>query len=272
VRLAFFDSGIGGLTVLRRALGALPGDEFIYYADTRHAPYGVKPKAEVAARALDAAAFLARQDIDALVVACNTATAVSIQALRERFGFPVIGMEPAVKPALARNGGKKVLVLATSLTLRESKLETLIANLDKDRKVERRELDRLVAFAEDFEFDTPAVRAYLAEKFAALCWDDYESAVLGCTHFLFYRDAIRALAGGRIALLDGNEGTVNQLVRVLAPLRQPDAPRPPGADGGPRPPGAAPRVTFYASGLPETPERIARMTALLDENSLRMHG
>jgi glutamate racemase len=254
MRLAFFDSGIGGLTVLRHALAALPEDEFIYYADTRHAPYGVKPKAEVGARVLDAAGFLARQGIDALVVACNTATAVAIQTLRERFGFPVIGMEPAVKPALARNTGKKVLVLATSLTLKESKLETLIANLDRDRKVERRELDGLVAFAERFEFDTPPVRDYLAGKFASFRWEQNESVVLGCTHFIFYRNAIQTLAGERVRVLDGNEGTVRQLARVLAPLRR----------GAPRPPGAVPRLTFYASGLPETPERMKRMTALLD--------
>ena len=254
MRFAFFDSGIGGLTVLRRALAALPGDEFIYYADTRHAPYGVKPKAEVDARVLDAVGFLARQGIDALVVACNTATAVSIRTLRERFSFPVIGMEPAIKPALARNEGRKVLVAATSLTLKESKLETLIANLGAGHQVERCELDALVTFAERFEFDTPAVRDYLAEKFAPIRWEQYGAVVLGCTHFIFYRDAIQVLAGDQVTVLDGNEGTVNQLVRVLAPLRGRCA------DGGG---GVAPRVMFYASGIAETPERVERMTALL---------
>jgi glutamate racemase len=253
MRLAFFDSGIGGLTVLSRALAALPEDEFIYFADTRNVPYGVKSKAEVRACVLDAADFLARQAIDALVVACNTATAVAIQTLRERFAFPVIGMEPAVKPALARNSGKKVLVFATSLTLRESKLETLIADLDTGRKVERRELDGLVALAERFAFDTPLVQNYLAEKLADIRWEQYESAVLGCTHFIFYRNAIQHLAGERVRLLDGNEGTVRHLARTLAPLRR----------GVPQSPGAAPRVTFYASGLPEPPERIRRLLALL---------
>ena len=256
MRLAFFDSGIGGLTVLKHALAALPNDEFIYYADTRHAPYGVKPKAEVCARVLESAAFLARQDIGALVVACNTATAVAIQTLRERFGFPVIGMEPAIKPALTRNTDKKVLVAATSLTLKESKLDTLITNLGAGRKVERLALDRLVTFAERFEFDTTPVRDYLAEKLAPIPWDQYGAAVLGCTHFIFYRDAIQRLAGGQVRLLDGNAGTVNQLARVLAPLR----PHNPAAL-----PPSAPRVTFYASGIPETPERVNRMMALLRE-------
>jgi glutamate racemase len=259
MRLAFLDSGIGGLTVLGRALAALPADDFIYFADTRHAPYGMKPKADVQAHVLAAADFLSRQSIDALVVACNTATAVAIQALRERFAFPVIGMEPAVKPALIRNTGKKVLVFATSLTLRENKLETLIANLDTGRKVECRELDGLVAFAERFDFDAPSVHAYLAGKFADIRWADYESAVLGCTHFIFYRDAIQRLAGERIGLLDGNVGTVNHLVRVLAPLRNGGTDRPTPAD--------ARRVTFFTSGgTAETPERIARLLPLLEEN------
>ena len=254
MRLAFFDSGIGGLTVLRRAMAALPHDEFIYYADTSHAPYGVKPKADVSARVLDAAGFLARLGIDALVVACNTATAVAIQTLRERFSFPVIGMEPAIKPALARNEGRKVLVAATSLTLRESKLETLIANLGAGHQVERLGLDALVTYAERFEFDTPAVRDYLAAKLTPVRWEQYGAVVLGCTHFIFYRDAIQDTAGGQVAILDGNEGTVNQLVRVLAPLRSSGAVT-----------GVAPRVTFYTSGVAETQERVVRMMALLKE-------
>lgn len=254
MRLAFFDSGIGGLTVLKHAFEALPKDEFIYYADTRHAPYGVKSATEVRTCVLEAAEFLAQHSVDALVVACNTATAVAIQALRARFDFPIIGMEPAVKPALACNAGKRVLVLATSLTLKASKLDTLIANLDTNHKVERRELDGLVTFAENFEFDTSRVQDYLREKLAHLQWETYESIVLGCTHFVFYREALQRLAGKRIHVLDGNAGTVNHLIRTLAPLRPPLA--------APRPP-LPPRVTFYASGTPETPERVNRFNALL---------
>ncbi|MDX9793184.1 MAG: glutamate racemase [Kiritimatiellia bacterium] len=255
MRIAVFDSGIGGLTVLRQALTALPDDVFLYYADTRNAPYGVKPKAEVAAHVLAAADFLADRQIDALVVACNTATAVAIQALRARFPFPVIGMEPAVKPALEQNTGKKIMVFATSLTLRASKLDTLISNLGQGHNVSRRALDRLVTFAEAFEFDTPDLCAYLDRVLADVPWHDYESVVLGCTHFLFYRRLIQARVGLELRVLDGNQGTVNQLARVLHPLR-PRAPALP----------TSPRVTFYASGAPETPARVTRMLALLSSS------
>lgn len=255
MRIAVFDSGIGGLTVLRQALTALPDDVFLYYADTRNAPYGVKPKAEVEAHVLDAADFLADRQIDALVVACNTATAVAIQALRARLPFPVIGMEPAVKPALEQNTGKKIMVFATSLTLRASKLDTLIRNLGQGNNVSRRALDRLVTFAEAFEFDTPDLRAYLDRVLADVPWHDYESVVLGCTHFLFYRRLLQARAGPDLRVLDGNQGTVNQLARVLLPLRQ-------RAPASPK----SPRVTFYASGGPETPARVTRMLALLSSS------
>ncbi len=250
MRIAFFDSGIGGLTVLKRALDALPNEEYLYYADTRNVPYGVKPKDDVRQHIFNAVDFLAQRNIHALVVACNTATSVCISELRARFGFPIVGMEPAVKPAIVRNSGKKILVFATSLTLKESKLETLIDTLDKKRQVERRELDGLVTFAEAFEFDTPLVQEYLLGKLSNIQWSQYETVVLGCTHFILYRDMIQALAGHTVELIDGNEGTVNHLVNTLGRNR-PATP----AGGG--------RIDFYSSGVKDGPDRVHRLMALL---------
>jgi len=250
VRIAFFDSGIGGLTVLKQALAALPNEEYIYYADTQNVPYGVKPKGEVRACIFDAVDFLAKQNIQALVVACNTATSVAINDLRSRYGFPIIGMEPAIKPAIVRNTGKKILVLATSLTLKESKLETLIANLDTNHKVERRELDGLVPLAENFEFDTPLVQRYLQEKLSNIHWDHYETIVLGCTHFIFYRDMIRTWVGRKIQMIDGNEGTVKHLMNTLGLGRSAT----PANDQS---------IVFYSSGVEDSPDRVSRLMALL---------
>lgn len=250
MRIAFFDSGIGGLTVLKQAMAALPDEEYLYYADTRHAPYGVRPKEDVRACILAAAEFLAGQRPDALVVACNTATSVAIGDLRRRYAFPIIGMEPAVKPALARTASGKVLVFATSLTLRESKLESLLNSLDGRRRVERRELDGLVSFAEAFEFDTPSVRDYLQTKLGSTDWTPYETVVLGCTHFIFYRALIQELTGRHIRVIDGNAGTVNRLVSLVGGRRA-AAPRP------------APRIAFFSSGVPDDPARAARLQALL---------
>jgi len=252
VRIAFFDSGIGGLTVLEQALAAMPNEAYIYYADTQNVPYGVKPKDEVRSYIFNAADFLARQDIHALVVACNTATAVAINDLRSRYAFPIIGMEPAVKPAIIRNTGKKILVFATSLTLKESKLETLLDTLDKKHKVERRELDGLVTFAENLEFDTPIVQRYLQEKLSNVQWDQYETVVLGCTHFIFYRNLLQTLVGSGIQLIDGNEGTVRRLVNIVGPNRS-------------SMPSSDPRITFYSSGLQDTPERTNQLLSLLNQ-------
>jgi len=255
VRIAIIDSGIGGLTVLKEALRALPGQEFLYFADTRNVPYGIRPKEEVRALILNAAACMADQGIQALVVACNTATSAAIADLRRTYAFPVIGMEPAVKPALARNAGKRVLVCATSLTLRENKLESLLASLGCPERVTRLALDSLVTFAEAFDFDSPDVRAYLARKFAKTDWSQYESLVLGCTHFLYYRSLIREAAGPDVALLDGNAGTVNRLASLLGLT--------PGETAGAPP--APPRIAFFTSGGErETPERERRLRALLD--------
>jgi len=250
VRIAFFDSGIGGLTVLKQALAVMPNEEYIYYADTQNVPYGVKPKDDVRTYIFDAVDFLAKQNIQALVVACNTATSVAINDLRSRYDFPIIGMEPAVKPAIIRNTGKKILVFATSLTLKESKLETLIENLDKKRIVERRELDGLVAFAEEFEFDTPLVQDYLQEKLANTRWEQYETIVLGCTHFIYYRDMIQALAGSDIDIIDGNAGTVNHLVSRVGQNRSATPPR-------------GQRIVFYSSGTEESAEHGNQLMRLL---------
>jgi glutamate racemase len=159
-------------------------------------------------------------------------------------------MEPAVKPAIIRNTGKKILVLATSLTLKESKLETLIDTLDKKRKVERRELDGLVTFAENFEFDTPLVQDYLQEKLAQIQWNQYETIVLGCTHFLFYRERLRELAGSSLQLIDGNEGTVNHLVNSVGKHRSEARPH-------------TPPIIFYSSGVEDTADRVNQLTKLL---------
>ncbi len=250
MRIAFFDSGIGGLTVLKQAIAALPNEEWLYYADTRNVPYGVKPKDEVRACIFSAVEFLAKQDIQALVIACNTATSVAISDLRARYDFPIIGMEPAVKPAVVKNTGKKILVFATSLTLRESKLETLISLLDKRNQIERRELDGLVTFAEDFEFDTPLVQNYLLEKFANTRWEQYQTLVLGCTHFIFFRDMIQALAGNSIELIDGNEGTVRHLVRTVGQKTSAAL-------------DSTGRILFYSSGVEDSPARVHRLMALL---------
>jgi glutamate racemase len=128
--IGVFDSGIGGLTVLKEAIKLMPHENYFYYADTKHVPYGTKPKDEVAGYIFDAVDFFARQGVEALVVACNTATSIAINDLRVKYSFPIIGMEPAVKPAVEKVDHRRVLVLATPITVKEKKLHDLVERLD----------------------------------------------------------------------------------------------------------------------------------------------
>jgi glutamate racemase len=250
MKIGIFDSGVGGLTVLREALGALPGERYLYYADIDHVPYGNKTKAEVRGFAFDAIRFLAARGAQVVVVACNTATSVAIEDLRAHFDFPIIGMEPAVKPAVLASGDKRVLVLATEMTLREPKFHDLVAKVDREGVVDYLPMQELVAFAERFEFSPKEVLAYLKERMAGLHPDAYGTVVLGCTHFLFFRTLIRSLFPPATAIIDGNAGTIQRLAAQVANL----APEPPGSGG----------LTFYRSGLAAPPSTFQRYLALLE--------
>lgn len=213
--IAFFDSGIGGLSVLRTALKKMPDEQYIYYADTKNVPYGIKPKEDIIKYIFEAVNFLAKKNIKILVVACNTATSAAINELRNTFDFPIIGMEPAVKPAIEKNKSKRILITATTFTLRERKLESLISDLDKKNVVDKLPLDKLVTYAENFNFKSGEIKKYLKTSFDSVMIEDYETIVLGCTHFIFYKELMMELLPPHIEIIDGNEGTVNQMIRVL---------------------------------------------------------
>lgn len=217
VQIGFFDSGIGGITVLYEALKILPYEDYLYYADTSNVPYGTKPKNEVKKYISDAAQFIVGQGVKAIVIACNTATSVAIDDLRNKYNLPIIGMEPAVKPAvgLSMNKGKRVLVTATPLTLKEEKLKTLIRRVDNEHVIDLLPLPKLVEFAENYEFREKIVLPYLETQLHNFDMENYETIVLGCTHFPFYKDIFKKLLPASISIIDGNLGTVLNLKKIL---------------------------------------------------------
>ncbi|MFB9755175.1 glutamate racemase [Paenibacillus hodogayensis] len=218
MRIVFFDSGVGGLTVLREACRRLPAESFLYYADTQNVPYGVHTKEEVYGFVVGCIDDMLRSHpVRAIVVACNTATSAAVDELRKRYAFPVIGMEPAVKPALAtvRESGKRVLVTATPLTLKEHKFQQLLRKLEAPSQVDAVGLPGLVEFAERGVFEGTEVEAYLRESFAPFELERYGAVVLGCTHFVFFRETIRTMLPPDVLLMDGNDGTVKQMMRIL---------------------------------------------------------
>lgn len=217
MKIGFFDSGIGGLTVLYEALRMLPDEDYIYYADTKNVPYGTKSKNEVRKYVFSAIDFLVSQNVKAVVIACNTATSVAADDLRDKYNIPIIGIEPAVKPAVKENSNnnKRILVTATALTLKEDKFTNLINKIDSKHKVDLLPLPMLVDFAENLVFDEDIVKAYLVTQFSKFDLTKYGTIVLGCTHFPFYKNIMAKILPPDIDIIDGTLGTVNNLKRTL---------------------------------------------------------
>jgi glutamate racemase len=256
MKIGIFDSGVGGLTILHKALRELPGEDYLYYADIAHVPYGTKDKEEVRQYVFDAVSFLADKGVKAIVLACNTATSVAVADLRAKYDIPIIGMEPALKPAVVgkEDENKRVLVTATSLTLREEKMQRLIEKWDTNRTADLLSLGELVGFAEKEDYDSPALLEYLNGKFSRFDMSLYETLVLGCTHFIYFKGAIAKIIPDSIQIIDGNEGTVRQLQRELENA---------GALGG-----GSGDFEYYHSGVKVTDtaitEKYARMLERLD--------
>ncbi len=216
MKIGIFDSGIGGLSVLHEAMHLLPDQEYIFYADTEHVPYGLKTPEQITGYAKEITQFLIGQGVDAIVVACNTATSVAIRELRRTFDIPILGMEPAVKPAVEGTEGKRIMVIATPVTIREDKLKDLLHRVDENHRVDLLAMPRLVEFAEREEFESSEVYSYIEEQFSGFDKDEYCALVLGCTHFNYFKPAYRKYFGSETLLIDGNRGTVRHLADVLS--------------------------------------------------------
>lgn len=237
MKIAFFDSGVGGLTVLKEALRHLPNEDYIYYADTKNAPYGIKTRKEVKELVLKAVEDIVIKEIKALVVACNTATSIAIKDLREKYKFPIIGMEPAVKPAVESNDDKKrILVAATELTLQEERFKNLVSKLDKEHIIDAVPLSRLVDFCEQGIFNEDIIIPYLQEQFQNLDIKNYSTLVLGCTHFPFYKNSFIKIFPQNTHIIDGNTGTVKRLKHLITTNNTIQKTQKPG------------KVEFYDSG------------------------
>lgn len=210
--IGVFDSGVGGISVLAELVRILPRERFLYYGDSRNAPYGTKPKEEILALTASAVDVLLYRGVKEIVIACNTATSAAVRELRARLSIPVIGIEPAVKPASAVVSDGLMLVMATPATIRQEKLARLIEKYGKNARL--LPCWGLMEFAERLETDSPALDRYLSELFRPFAGEKIDAAVLGCTHYSFLRGAIgKALPG--VPLFDGNEGTARQAKRVL---------------------------------------------------------
>ncbi|MNO38918.1 Glutamate racemase 2 [compost metagenome] len=216
-KIAFFDSGLGGLTVLSKAMDELPNEDFLFFADTLHVPYGVKQTEDVKRYIHQSIEIILQEDVKAVVIACNTATSLVISELRDKYAIPVIGMEPAVKPAVEMNrpAGKRVLVFATAITLKESKYMDLVRRVDDKNIVDSLPLPELVEFCEALNFDKKVIKDYFYKKLDSYDLDGYGTVVLGCTHYPFYKQILKELLPEHIQIIDGSNGTVKRLSQIL---------------------------------------------------------
>ncbi|MGG1241707.1 glutamate racemase [Bacillus cabrialesii] len=222
MKIGFFDSGIGGMSVFYEAIKVLPYEDYIFYADTLNVTYGEKSKIEVREYIFNAVEFLAAQNIKALVIACNTATSIAVEDLRRHFDFPIIGIEPAVKPAIKKcaEERKRVLVVATHLTLKEEKFHHLVKEIDHHALVDCLALPGLVEFAENFDFSEDKVIKYLKNELSSFDLKQYGTIVLGCTHFPFFKNSFEKLFGINVDIISGSVGTAKQLKKILVDRNQ----------------------------------------------------
>ena len=213
--VGIFDSGLGGLSVLRAVRAQLPHEALLYVADSLHAPYGARDNAFITERTLAIGAWLASQGAKALVVACNTATAESVALARDQLSIPIIGVEPGIKPAASQSKSRVAGVLATQVTLRSERFRSLIERYAADCRFICQPGHGLVEAIERCEIDTPEVRALLARYIEPMLAAGADTLVLGCTHYPFFDAALRDIAGTRLALIDTSVAIARQLERVL---------------------------------------------------------
>ncbi len=215
--IAVFDSGVGGISVLRQLKKLLPEENYIYFGDCANAPYGVRPTAEVRALTMAAAEKLIGQfPVKALVVACNTATAAAITALRETYPeLIVIGIEPALKLAADHYPGGSIGVMATQVTLREEKFDSLLHRFDENCTIHKIPAPGLVELVEAGKTDGEEMDVFLRNLLAPYV-GKLNALVLGCTHYPFAAGAISRILGPDTMLLDGGEGTARETTRRLS--------------------------------------------------------
>lgn len=246
--IGFFDSGVGGVSVLHTARRILPNEHFLYYGDNGHAPYGPKPLDEIRRLSAESVGVLLDRGVKAVVIACNTATSAYAEILRAELKLPVIGMEPALKPAQEARHGGEILVLATQATLTLPKFQRLMKRYgDHVIPVVGRGLVELV---EAGKADSPETEAALRELLGRYVGRSIDSVVLGCTHYPFLAGAIRRMFP-EAELFDGRTGTCMRLKHLLEA-------------GGLRSKGTEGSVEFLTSGDASTIALMRRLMAELD--------
>ncbi len=250
--IGVFDSGMGGISVLKELVRLMPNENYLFFGDSAHAPYGIRSVEEVKYLTLQATEHLLERGCKAIVVACNTATSAAITTLRARWQeMPIIGLEPALKPAVLACPDGRVLVMATPLTLREHKFAALMQRYQQQATILTQPAPDLVEFVERAELDSAELLHYLCMLLRPYIEEPVDSVVLGCTHFPFAQAMIREALGYPVRFFDGGAGAARETARLLARAEL----RNPVAEAG--------KVEFETSGKRE--ERLPLFRILLNK-------
>lgn len=242
--VAVFDSGVGGISVLQHIHALLPNEHLLYVADSKYAPYGNKSAAEIQARCIDITDFLIAQQAKAIVVACNTATAAAIDMMRDRYALPMIGMEPAVKPAATASKNGIIGVLATTGTLKSAQFAGLLESYGRNVKVVTQACVGLVECVERGELHADATLQLIKKYCQPLLDEGADTIVLGCTHYPFVRPLIEQVVGAQVCLIDTGAAVARQLQKRLTTLNLLTS----DSEGG--------RVRFWTNSEALNPERV----------------
>jgi len=235
IPIGVFDSGVGGLSIARCLQRELPSESFLYFADQKYSPYGSKSASWLEARTELVAQFLLERGCKALVVACNTATVNSISALREKIELPIVGVEPAIKPAALHSKAGVVGVLATAQTLRAESFCTLLDKFSGPVKLVTQACPELVSLVESANLHSEETIGALRSYIEPLLDLGADHIVLGCTHFSFLRESMARVIGGRAHILDAGTPVAAELKRQLGKFDLLNASCTPG------------KISFYSS-------------------------
>lgn len=216
--IGVFDSGVGGISVLKHIHALLPHEDLLYVADSKYAPYGSKTPAEITARCFEIADFLIAKNAKALVVACNTATAAAIDAMRAKYDLPIIGMEPAVKPAAAATKSGVVGVLATVGTLKSAQFAALLESYGRNVDIVTQACVGLVECIERGELTHQSTLELVQQYCKPLLDVGADTIVLGCTHYPFVRPLIEQVVGSDVTLIDTGAAVAKHLKKRLLAL------------------------------------------------------
>jgi glutamate racemase len=245
--IGFFDSGIGGLSVLQAARRILPFENMLYFADSAHCPYGSKGGDFVQRRSLAIARFLRDRGAKVLVVACNSASEAALELLRRTFpDWEIIGVEPALKVAQGLSKNKKIGVLGTPLTLKGRRFSRLLENFSAGMEVYTQPVHGLVELIENGRFAGPQLAAILKKNLQPLLNKGVDTLVLGCTHYPILRDPIAAICGPQVEVIDTGEAVARQLQRRITLLNRLN----PGPVSG--------RIDYFSSGAMPAVTRVLR--------------